>query len=368
VINVLEPTLDLLTPNHQLAVLQADGSTKNVKVHSVNVATRRVRLKQSVNVAAGGELRPPEATPFREGAALRITTPAAFYANAAGAPNMASVLGTVQPGNIFSQMRTTTVGATAYSGGRISEGPLSGTFGWIDTSLATGMGQTMEQATFEWTARHEMGHSLDLQLNGFSRFSGPSAASWRKYTGVADWLADLINVAGVANPDTNQNLGGFNANFRQAARIYAAGVQNGTTANATELNAQTWLQAWVVAGGSQNVYDVITQFNANPFYYSQNNLGLPGLNGRIFAAHYGEFMSANPQARTASLAVGISPYAYTCTYEFFAEHYAGYTGPGTAGNTYARAVPEWALNFFDRMVGVANAGPRVGMDRKRMGA
>ena len=81
----------------------------------------------------------------------------------------------------------------------------------------------------------------------------------------------------------------------------------------------------------------------------------------------GEWFSANNQARSQSLAVGVPPYAYTCSYEFFADHYAAYTGPGTGGDRYARAVPGWALNFFDRLVGTADAGPEVGMERQRMG-
>jgi hypothetical protein len=181
-------------------------------------------------------------------------------------------------------------------------------------------------------------------------------------------MANLITVASIANADTAQTLNGVTDTFRNAAATYSQGVQNSTTANAPELQAQTWLQGWVAAGGAQNVYDVVTQFNADPAYFTRNNVGLPALNGRIFAAHYNEYMSAAAQARTDSLAVGVPPYGYTCTYEFFAEHYAAYTAPGTGGAEYARAVPEWALNFFDRMVGVANAGPRVGMDRRRMGA
>lgn len=368
VINVLEPTLDLLQPNHQLAVMETSGVPKNVRVKSVDVATRRVRLKQSVNVDAGADLAPPEATAIGSAPALRITAPAAFYADNAGVPNTGTVLGTIQPGNIFSQMSTTTVGPTAYSGGQIKNGPLAGTFGWIVTAQAAGMGQTTEQARFEWTARHEMGHALDLQLNGYSRFSGPSAAGWRKYQGNADWLTDLINTAAIPTPDTNQVLGGVTANFRLAAGVYSDAVQTDDAGDANPQRALTWLTAWVTAGGSQNVHDVVTQFSGTKGYFWTNNVGLPALGGRIFAAHYNEYMSANAAARTDSLAAGISPYAYTCTYEFYADHYAGYTGPGTAGNTYARAVPEWALNFFDRMVGVADAGPRVGMDRKRMGA
>lgn len=367
-IAVLEPTLDLLGAGHALAVQQAGGTTKNVKVKSIDVATRRVRLNKSVTVAAGGELRPPEANPFAGGAAMLIRAPSVFFANAAGTPNTAAVLGIIQPGNIFSQMGTATVGPTTYIGGGIHAGPLAGTLGWIVATGAAALGGTMEQSKFEWTARHEMGHALDLQLNGFSRFSGPSAASWRKYAGVNDWAADLINVAGIANPDTVVTYNTVNASFRVAATVYSQAVQSKTTAGANPLKALRWLQGWLAAVGTQNVFDVVTQFNANPIYYTVANLGLPGLNNRIFGAHYGEYFSANTKARTESLAVGVPPYAYTCTYEFFSDHYAAYTGPGTGGETYARAVPEWAKNFFDRMIGVANAGPRVGMDRRRMGA
>jgi hypothetical protein len=160
--------------------------------------------------------------------------------------------------------------------------------------------------------------------------------------------------------------GGVSLTFRQAARTYADAVQTSATANAPALNAQTWLQGWVAAGGSQAVYDVITQFNGNTGYFRTNNLGLPALASRIWAAHYDEYFSANSAARQDSLAVGVPPYAYTCTYEFFADHYAAYTLPGTGGNTFAKAVPDWAKNFFDRLVGDAGAGPRVGMERRNM--
>jgi hypothetical protein len=368
-IQVLEASLDLLTPGQQLAVTQADGTVVNVNVVSVDVPSRRVRVNTTVNIAAGGELRPPGATALTEGAALRVTAPAAMFADNAGAPNLGSQLGVLQPGNLFSDSARAASGGKNYVGGRIRAGPLAGQFGWIEVAhtSALGSGSTMAQERFEWTARHEMGHSLDLELNGFSRFSQASTAQWRKYTGAADWTADLINVAAIANPDTNQVLGGVTANFRLAAQIFAQAVQSRTTANANPQLALTWLNAWQAAGGSQAVLDTITHFNANPQYYNQNNQGLPPVAGRIFGAHYSEWFSAADQARTESLAVGVPPYAYTCTYEFFADHYAAYTGPGSGGEQYARAVPVWAQNFFDRLVGVANAGPAVGMDRRRMG-
>jgi hypothetical protein len=370
-VTVIEPTLDLLQPNHQLDVAQADGSTANVQVAQINVPRRQLRLNQPVTVDAGAELRPPEANRYLSGEALQITAPATFYANNAGAPDTGNILGVIQPGNLFSNMRTVAVGPTNYIGGRIHAGPLAGQVGWIEAAGATavGGGQTMGQAIFEWTARHEMGHALDLQLNGFSRFSGPSAAQWIKYTGVDDWLSALIGTAGIANPDTAQTYpaGGANMTFRQAARTYANAVQTNAATTGPAMTARSWLQGWVAAGGSQTVYDVITQFNANAGYFTRNNLGLPDLNGRIFAAHYNEYFSAAAAARQQSLALGVPPYAYTCTYEFFADHYAAYTAPGVGGAQYARAVPDWAKNFFDRLMGDIAAGPRVGMARHRMG-
>lgn len=368
-IQVLEASVDLLTPGHQLAVTQADGTIKNVNVVSVHVPTRRVRVNQNVNVAAGGELRPPEATAVAAADALRVTAPAAMFADNAGAPNLGNQLGVLQPGNLFSDSSRTVVGGKTYVGGQIHAGPLAGQQGWIELAHTSALdsGTTMAQEEFEWTARHEMGHSLDLELNGFSRFSQASTAEWRKYPGATDWTADLITVAGIANPDTNQVLNGVNANFRLATRIFSQAVQDETTADANPQRALNWLTGWVAAGGSQNVFDVVTQFNADANYYNRNNRGLPPLNGRIFGAHYNEYFSAADQARTESLAVGVPPYGYTCTYEFFADHYAAYTSPGSGGEQYARAVPVWAQNFFDRMVGVAGAGPAVGMNRRRMG-
>jgi hypothetical protein len=373
---VVEPSLDLLGPNHQVTVEMADGTTPNRRVVAKNVGQRRLRLNQRVTMNAGASLRPPEASAFRSGAAMQITAATPFYANNAGAPNLANVLGTIAPGNLFSNMRTVTVGANNYIGGAVHAGPMAGQFGWIQAPAATAMegNLTLGQAEFEWTARHEMGHSLDLQLNGYSRFSGPSAAQWRKYTGVDDWLVDLIATAPVANADTVQTFppppapGGAAMSFRQAARTYANAVQQGTAAAAPALQAQAWLQGWVAAGGSQNVYNVITQFNANTGYFRTNNLGLPALGGRVFGAHYNEYFSANSAARNDSLAAGVPPYAYTCTYEFFADHYAAYTLPGTGGARFARAVPDWAKNFFDRLVGETGAGPRVGLERRRMAA
>ena len=373
-VTVVEPSLDLLSANHQLAVQQRDGTTANVRVSAIDVARRRLRLNQRVTMDVGARLRPPEASAYRSGAALQITAATPFYADSAGAPNLGNVLGNIQPGNRFSNMGTATVAGVTYIQGGTNAGPQRGTLGWIAQTATTAMAgnPTTEQANFEWTARHEMGHSLDLQLNGFSRFSGPSRAQWRKFANVNDWVANLITTAGIATPFANQTfppppaVGGITMKFRDAAATYAAAVQNSTTTSAAALNAQNWLQGWVAAGGSQNVYDVVTQFNAAPTYFTQNNQGLPALNGRIFAAHYDEYFSAAAGARTESLAVGVPPYAYTCTYEFFADHYAAYTQPGTGGARYARAVPSWAQNFFDRMVGAAGAGPRVGMNRRRM--
>ena len=368
-IGVVEPTVDLIRPGVQVTVTESDGSTTRTNVRRVDVRRRRLTLASSVNVAGGANIVPQGANQFLESEAVRITSPAIFYANNAGQPNLSSQLGTLAPGNLFSQMGERNVGGTRYFGGIIHAGPLSGQIGWIEANKVTSLGgETMGQAMFEWTARHEMGHALDLQINGFSRFSRRSTAQWRKYTGVNDWLADLINTASIAQPDTAQTFSGVNMTFRQAARTYSAAVQAGNTGSAPALRAQQWLQGWQAApGGNANVYNVVTQFNANSNYFNQNNLGLPALAGRIFGAHYSEWFSASAAARTESLSVGVPPYAYTCTYEFFADHYAAYTLPGTPPAQYARAVPGWAQNFFDRMVGEAGAGPREGMQRRRMG-
>ena len=366
-IKVKEPFMDLFQKNDAMNVTQSDGTTQATTVRSINTTKRTITLAHKVNVDDNAVLAPSGFQAWVSGDALRITSPAIFYADNAGAPNTGANSGTIQPGTMVSKLGEQTVGATKYFQVRPLKGAFQTQVGWIDSATITGMGMTAGEANFEWTLRHEMGHALDLQINGFSQFSMPSPAQWRKYTGVNDWVSDLISTAGVAGAATNQVYNGVNSNFQQAARIYSQAVQDSNTGSANALLCQQWLQGWVVAGGSQAVYDTVTQFNANRQYYNQNNVGLPSLSGRIFGAHYSEWFSAADAARTQSLTAGVSPYSYTCTYEFFADHYASYTGPGTGGEKYIRAVPDWAKNFFDRLVGRAGAGPRQGMQRKRMG-
>lgn len=366
-IKVKEPQMDLFQKNDAINVTETDGSTTATTVRSINATKRTITLANKVNVDDNATLAPSGFQAWVSGDALRITSAAAFFADNAGAPNTAVNQGTLQPGVMASKLGEQTVGPTKYFQVRPLKGAFQGQTGWIDSATVTGMGMSAGAANFEWTLRHEIGHALDLQVNGFSQFSAPSEAQWRKYTGAADWVTDLVNTAGVANSATNVVHNGVNSNFQQAARIYSEAVQASNTGSANALLCQQWLQGWVVAGGSQAVYDTVTQFNATRQYFNQNNLGLPPLSGRIFGAHYSEWFSAADAARTQSLAAGVSPYAYTCTYEFFADHYASYTGPGTGGATYVRAVPDWAKNYFDRLVGRAGAGPRQGMQRRRMG-
>ena len=366
-IKVKEPFMDLFQKKDAMNVTESDGTTKATTVQSINTTKRTITLANKVNVDDNATLTPSGFQAWVSGDALRITSAAVFYADNAGAPNTAVNSGTIQPGVMVSKLGEQTVGPTKYFQVRPLKGAFQGQTGWIDSATITGMGMTAGEANFEWTLRHEMGHALDLQINGFSQFSMPSPAQWRKYTSATDWVSDLVSTAGVANAATNQVYNGVNSNFQQAARIYSEAVQAGNSGSANALLCQQWLQGWVAAGGSQAVYDTVTQFNATRQYFNQNNLGLPPLSGRIFGAHYSEWFSATDAARTQSLAAGVSPYAYTCTYEFFADHYASYTGPGTGGEKYIRAVPDWAKNFFDRLVGRSGAGPRQGMQRKRMG-
>lgn len=366
-IKVKEPHIDLFKRKNKVTVTQANGTTIEATIRWVSSRNRRLGLSKQVNVQNNGAIVPTgTASTWERGAALRIQTATPLMADEVGRPSPVASHGMLQPGVMISKLGETMLGANQYFKVQVLKGGPSQQVGWIRASSITGMGMSAREAIFEWTMRHEMGHALDLQINGFSQFSAPSAAQWRKYTGVKDWVADLINTAGIANPDTNRNLGGVNANFRLCAEVYSQAVQDKKTATNNSLLARNWLRAWVTAGGSQAVYDTITQYNANPWYYSQSNVGLPPLGGRIFGAHYSEWYSSAAAARTQSLAAGVSPYAYTCTYEFFADHYAAYTGPGSGGQKYARAVPAWAQDFFDRLVGRSGAGPRVGMKRHRM--
>lgn len=366
-IKVKEPHIDLFKSKNKVTVTQADGTTTEATIRWVSNRYRRLGLSKHVNVRDNGAIVPTgTASAWERGAALRIQTATPLMADVVGRPSLETSHGTLQPGVMVSKLGETPLGANRYFKVQVLKGGPSQQVGWILASSVTGMGMSAREAIFEWTMRHEMGHALDLQINGFSQFSAPSAAQWRKYTGARDWVADLINTASIATPDTNRNLGGVNNNFRLCAEIYSQAVQDKTTATNRAVLARNWLRAWVTAGGSQAVYDTITQYNANPWYYSQNNVGLPPLGGRIFGAHYSEWYSSAGATRTQSLAAGVSPYAYTCTYEFFADHYAAYTGPGSGGQKYARAVPVWAQDFFDRLVGQSGAGPRVGMKRHRM--
>jgi hypothetical protein len=361
-IEVREPHVDLLRRGNQVRVALADGTQATVRVRAVDARRRRLTLSQRVNVAADAAITATTSSEPARGEALRVTARATLFGTTGGNPDLANQLGTVQPGNIFSKTGEQTVGGNRYFQGMVYEGTLRRTGGWI---LATATGAmtgapTLGSEHFAWTVRHEMGHSLDTQIGGFSRFSAPSAAQWVKYTGVDDWVGAVVGAGGVANPGTAQVFNGVNLSFNQAASTYSQAVQSRRTTSAAARRARRWLQGWQAAGGSQDVYNTVTQFNATGAYFNQNNRGLPPLGDRVYAAHYGEWFSFADGARSDSLAVGVPPYAYTCTYEFFAEHYAAYTGPGTGAERYARAVPSWALNFFDRTVGRRGAGPQVG--------
>ncbi|MBK9053517.1 MAG: hypothetical protein IPL78_22245 [Chloroflexi bacterium] len=366
-IKVREPHIDLFKRKNKVTVTQANGTTTELTIRWVNSSRRRLGLSQRVNVSDGAAIVPTgTASSWERGTAMRIQTATRLMADSGGLPDLEASHGTLQPGVMVSKYDEAPLGAEQYFKVKVLKGGTKKQIGWILASSVTGMGMSAREALFEWTLRHEMGHALDLQINGFSQFSAPSVAQWRKYTGAADWVSDLIRTAAIASPGVNRVFNRINLNFRQAAIDYSEAVQSKNSGSAKALVARNWLRGWVAAGGSQAVYDTITQYNADPWYYSRNNEGLPVLSGRIFGAHYYEWYSAAAAARTQSLAAGVSPYAYTCTYEFFADHYAAYTGPGSGGQTYARAVPIWAQDFFDRLVGRSGAGPRVGMKRHRM--
>ena len=360
-IEVQEPHVDLFRRGTEVEVQQADGTQITVTVRSVEAARKRLRFSRRVNVAAGADITPTAATERDRGEAIRITRPTLLYEDSAGAPDTTMDWGTVQPGNLFSKAAETTVGATRYFQGSVYEGALRGSEGWIeaDAAIPLGGGTTMAMEGFDWTVRHEMGHSIDTQIGGLSRFSAPSAAQWIKYTGVDDWVDAVVAAGGVLNAEVEHN--GVTLDFITAASRYSEAIQGENLRTRRARRALRWLEGWRDAGGSADVYDTVTQYDADSTYHNVASVGLPPLGDRVYAAHYGEWYSFANAARTDSLAAGIPPYGYTCTYEFFAEHYAAYTGPGQAPERYARAVPDWALNFFDRLVGRAGAGPDVGI-------
>jgi hypothetical protein len=364
-IRIVEPYAELFR-GEVVDIVETNGTLTKATVNNAS-SGKILELSQRVKVRRGATIIPSNTlATWEKGAALRIQTNTRLIADEGGIPSQFDAHGPLQAGVMVAKLGERTLGETRYFKVRVLKGGPRHQVGWVLAASVTGMGMSAREAVFEWTLRHEMGHALDLQINGLSQFSAPSVAQWRKYTGVADWVADLIRTAGIANPDTNRVLGGKNNNFRAAAQTYSEAVQNEKSGNAQAMAAREWLNSWVAAGGNRDVYNTITQFDADPWYFSRNNLGLPVLGGRIFGAHYREWFSSAGAARTQSLAAGVSPYAYTCSYEFFADHYASYTGPGNGGQPYIRAVPGWAQDFFDRLVGRSGAGPRVGMKRHRM--
>ncbi len=363
-IRIVEPYAELFR-GEVVDIVETNGTLTKATVNNAS-GGKILELSQRVKVRKGATITPSNTlAAWEKGAALRIQANTQLMADMGGIPSQHISRGLLQAGVMVAKLEEITLD-DRYFKVRVLKGGPRHQVGWVLAASVTGMGMSAREAVFEWTLRHEMGHALDLQINGLSQFSTPSVAQWRKYTGVADWVADLIRTVGIANPDTNRVLGGKNNNFRAAAQTYSVAVQNERSGNAQAMAAREWLRSWATAGGNWDVYHTITQFEADPWYFSRNNLGLPVLGGRIFGAHYGEWFSSAGAARTQSLAAGVSPYAYTCSYEFFADHYASYTGPGNGGQPYIRAVPGWAQDFFDRLVGRSGAGPRVGMKRHRM--
>jgi hypothetical protein len=382
-IEVDEPHIDLIKPRTKVEVTESDGVKTVATVKSVSVPSKRLTLSKKVNVSKGGPIVGTTGTSDADrGEAVRIKSPTPLYKDNAGVIDKSTVLATLQPGIIFSRVNDHTEGAEKYYGGEVSEGDNRRAEGWIKASSVTSLGATMKEIDFGHTVRHEMGHALDLQIGGFSRFSAPSAAKWKKYNGAGNWIDDLIAKGGIADPTKEEErtlekeyevkgvvkkkTHKMTHSFKTAATTYIQAVQAGKAGSTEAMKARHWLEHWSTHGGTEDVYNTVTQFNASPSYYVRNSKGVPAIGGRIFGAHYSEYFSADDSARSDSLSVGISGYGYTCSYEFFAEHYAAYTSPGTPPDRYARAVPKWAQNFFDRLVGVGDAGPRVGMKTKRM--
>ena len=370
-IEVREAHVDAFLPGSRVSVQVAGGTTTTVTVRSVDVGRRRLTVSRPVNVAAGARIWATTTSPSDVGEAVRITTATVLYGNRGNNPDTRNRLGALQPGNMFTKTAERTVGRTRYFGGMVYEGALRRTVGWIEAGAATalGGGTTMGREDFAWTVRHEVGHSLDTQVGGFSRFSAPSAAQWIKYPGIDAW-GQAVAVAGIVLDPTARVTfmrrgRPVTLTFTDAARTYAQAIQDEDTRSRAATRALFWLQQWRDApGGSLNnreVYNTVTQFGADTEYYNRNNRGIPPLGDRVYAAHYGQWFAFADVARRDSLVVGIPPYAYTCSYEFFAEHYAAYTGPGRAPERYARAVPAWALSFFDRLVGRRGAGPQLGI-------
>ncbi len=361
-IPVQEQNMELLQVGEAVEVSQADGSTGYADITWLNSSSKTLGLNTRVTVNVGSEIRGGDWA--QAGDAQRVTQRVDLYAEdpTTGDPDPATVLGSLEPGIIYVKMADASmaVAGKTYHLIHVNEGAHRRAIGWIEDNPAaeSALGGTMAQENFAWTVRHEMGHALDLQIGGFSAFSEKSSAKWKMMTGSLQWVNQVISSAGVANAGTAVNRAGVNLSFQDAAQSYIGAVQSGTTgSDANAINAKLWLDDWLANGGQQATFDTVTQFEADGWYYNQP---LPALGGQVFTAHYGEYFQFDPQARTESLAVGIPPYAYCCPLEFFAEHYAAYTGPGVGAERFARAVPQWALNFFDRTVGRAGAGPEVG--------
>lgn len=362
-ISVNEPHVNIYRPGTTVSVQLANGTTITATVMNLSASARRLRLSRRVQVNRNAEIRGVTSSVFERGEAVRVIRSTALYGDSNNAPDLNNRLGTLNRGVVFARTGQTTVGTISYFSGIVHEGRLRRAEGWLlaaDVVAYGGGTTTMREVEFASTVRHEVGHSVDLQIDGFSRFSAVCAARWIKYTNIDDWIRAVIAAGNVVNPNTTQTFNNVSMSFTQAARTFSNSIQQQRTNTGPAVRARRWLQGWQTAGGSQDIYNTITQFDVDPRYYRHNNIGLPNLGSRVYAAHYRQWLSFIAQARDDSLAAGISSYAFTSPFEFFAVFYSAYFAPGQPPNRFARAVPSWALNFFDRLARRQGAGPPIG--------
>jgi len=196
---------------------------------------------------------------------------------------------------------------------------------------------------FQGTIRHEVGHSVDIQVGGFENFSSKSPAKWKRYGNQQAFLDDFIQHAAGGDAtlkgkakdymDTTLDEAGWNAAVDTA--------DTGGKLTAPKASVKAALPN-VVNGG-----DVVDKPEYN-------------LNGRKFLRKYSgtEWQS---YATAGEESAQIDPYAFNAYPEYFAEVYRIWFNGTPPDYDCGKNLPGWvASSAFPRLVGGHEVNPEKG--------
>lgn len=232
--------------------------------------------------------------------------------------------------------------ASGTTGGGWHAWLLSGT-GHGDMAIGQDNQATPDFTYFQGTIRHEVGHSVDIQVGGFENFSSKSPAKWKRYGNLEAFLDDFI-----------RHAAGGDATLKNAARDYMNSTTDETAWNAAVDTADTGGKLTApkasVKAALPNVLnggDVVDKPEFN-------------VNGRKFLRKYSgtEWQSYETTGEESSQ---IDPYAFNAYPEYFAEVYRIWFNGTPPDYDRGKNLPGWVeSSAFPRLVSGHEVNPEKG--------